>query len=307
LVKNEKGENVSLNDRPIQIVLTTSKKFTSTTASTYFYVRKDGSKFPAEVTVTPVVLNEKLIGTIEVFRDITKEMEIDRAKSELLSLASHQLRTPLSTISWYAEALLKEYTGAVSVMQKNYLDQIYRTVHKMIRLVNDFLNVSRIELGTLPADPEPVNLAEIAKSAIDELGAMIKEKRVKVNQNYAEQIPIINADPNHMRMIFQNLLTNAVKYTETDGEIWVEILTEQERVVIKVIDTGCGIPKSQQSKIFTKLFRADNVKGEDTEGTGLGLYIVKSIVTQANGEIWFKSEEGKGSIFYIALPCSVSV
>jgi signal transduction histidine kinase len=259
------------------------------------------------VTVTPVVLNEKLIGTIEVFRDITKEMEIDRAKSELLSLASHQLRTPLSTISWYAEALLKEYTGEVSVMQKNYLDQIYRTTHKMIRLVNDFLNVSRIELGTLPADPEPVNLAEIAKSTIDELGAMIKEKRVKVNQNYAEQIPIINADPNHMRMIFQNLLTNAVKYTETDGEIWVEILTEQERVVIKVIDTGCGIPKSQQSKIFTKLFRADNVKGEDTEGTGLGLYIVKSIVAQANGEIWFKSEEGKGSIFYIALPCSVSV
>ena len=182
------------------------------------------------------------------------------------------------------------------------MDQIYRTTHKMIRLVNDFLNVSRIELGTFHADPEPVNLAEIANSTIDELGAMIKEKRVRINQNYEERIPIINADPHHMRMIFQNLLTNAVKYSETEGEIWVEIIAEQQRVIIKVIDTGCGIPKAQQSKIFTKLFRADNVKGQDTEGTGLGLYIVKSIVTKSNGEIWFESEEGKGSTFYIAIP-----
>ena len=272
------------------------------TTTRCYYIRRDKTKFHGEVTIAPVLLNGLVVGTVEVFRDITKEMEIERAKSELLSLASHQLRTPLSTISWYSEALLKEYTGPISIMQKNYMDQIYRTTHKMIRLVNDFLNVSRIELGTFHADPEPVNLAEIANSTIDELGAMIKEKRVRINQNYEERIPIINADPHHMRMIFQNLLTNAVKYSETEGEIWVEIIAEQQRVIIKVIDTGCGIPKAQQSKIFTKLFRADNVKGQDTEGTGLGLYIVKSIVTKSNGEIWFESEEGKGSTFYIAIP-----
>ena len=280
-------------------------------ADNYYFVRTDGEKFPVAVTATPVVVDKKAVGAVVIFRDITHEKDIDQAKSEFVSLASHQLRTPLSTISWYTEMLLDEDAGKLNDNQKSYLHEVYEGNRRMIDLVNALLNVSRIELGTFAVDPEQMSIVDISKSVLAEIKPDITAKNMNIVEKYDPKVPVINADPKLIRIIFQNLLTNAVKYTPAKGTITVEIKMDKpvptaikEDIFITVADNGYGIPKNQQDKIFTKLFRADNIKPKVTSGTGLGLYIVKSIIEQANGKVSFESEENKGTTFKIVMPTS---
>jgi PAS domain S-box-containing protein len=318
-MENEKGKRIPEKERINPLLLIPGKKVIPlrttyySTTETYYYVRKDKERFPVTITSTPIILNKKVIGAVEVFRDVTKEKDIDRAKSEFVSLASHQLRTPLSTISWYAEMLLDGDVGKLTDGQEKYLNQVYESNRRMIELVNALLNVSRIEMGTFVIDPEPVKIVDLVLSVLSELKPKIKEKGHTIIKRFDESIPVINADPKLLRIVFQNLLSNAIKYTPQNGKVSLEITyikkngTKDARVMdnsilIKVADTGFGIPKSQQDKIFTKLFRADNVKQKETEGTGLGLYIVKSIVEHSGGRVWFESVENKGTTFYVTLP-----
>jgi signal transduction histidine kinase len=253
--------------------------------------------------VAPVILNAKIVGAVEVFRDITKEKEIDKAKTEFVSLASHQLRTPLSTVNWYSEMLLTGDVGEVTADQKKYLEEIYNGNQRMVDLVNTLLDVSRIEMGTFLVEPKPTNIVNLAQSVIDEQKLQIDEKEIRLSTVFEKNIPVIQTDPKLLRMVIQNLLSNSVKYTPNAGRVEVSLfLDTQKNVILKMSDTGYGIPKNQQDKIFTKLFRADNIIGKDTEGTGLGLYIAKSIVEQAGGKIYFDSKENKGTTFYVTLP-----
>ncbi len=242
-----------------------------------------------------------MVGTAQ---DITKEKEIDKAKTEFVSLASHQLRTPLSTINWYSEMLLAGDAGALSVEQKKYVDEIYGGNQRMVALVNALLNVSRIDLGTFSVELEPTNVAELAHNVVKELQPDILTKNLGVEEQYADGLPVMNVDPKLMRIILQNLLSNAVKYTPEAGSITLTVSKVKDQLSIVVKDTGYGIPAAQQAKIFTKLFRADNVREKDTSGTGLGLYLVKSVVEHSGGQVWFESEEGKGTTFYVTLPLS---
>lgn len=297
-IEDDKGKLVREEDHPMNIAFAAG-----IISGTFYYVRRDKTKFPVAVTVAPVVLEGETIGAIEVFRDITREKEIDKAKTEFVSLASHQLRTPLSTVSWYAEMLLAGDAGKLNETQKKYLEEVYGSNRRMVELVNALLNVSRLELGTFMIEPEPTDIVRLVRSAIDEQKPQIDEKRIKLSLVFEENIPLMQVDPKLLRMVFQNLLSNAVKYTPEAGKIEFSIsLNNKENVLIKVSDTGYGIPKKQQDQIFTKLFRADNVREKSTEGTGLGLYIVKSIVEHSGGKIWFESEENKGTTFYAMLP-----
>ncbi len=264
--------------------------------------RKGGQEYDASLSVSPI-LNENgdVIFFVGIERDITKAKEVDRAKSEFVSLASHQLRTPLSSISWFTEMLLNQDAGKINDTQKEYLEEIYKGNKRMVALVNSLLNVSRIELGTFEVDPEPTNIIEIAQDIIKELEPEIKERQIEIFEKY-DQLPRLMLDPKLTRIILQNFITNAVKYTPGKGKVTITIRRDTESLLISVTDTGFGIPQEQQDKIFSKLFRADNVKALDTEGNGLGLYIVKSIVEQSNGKIWFESKEGEGSTFYVSLP-----
>jgi signal transduction histidine kinase len=239
-----------------------------------------------------------------VFRDISREWDIDRSKTEFVSLASHQLRTPLSTISWYAEMLLAGDAGDLNKEQEDYLKEIYNGNKRMVELVNSLLNVSRIELGTLAIETEPTDLNKECESLLKELLPSITKKQIVLEKNIAENIPVIPADPKLVRIIFQNLLTNAIKYTPAHGKITIEISKNDKDILLRVSDNGFGIPKNQQSKVFSKLFRADNAREKETEGTGLGLYIVKLVVEAANGKIWFESEENKGTTFYVTIPAA---
>ncbi|PCI21333.1 hypothetical protein COB64_00420 [Candidatus Wolfebacteria bacterium] len=279
-------------------------------------IKKDGSKVPVAGKVAPIKNKKgKIIGCVIAFRDVTKEREIDRAKTEFVSLASHQLRTPLSTINWYAEMLLEGDIGKIDSGQKNYLEKIYRNNKRMVALVDALLNVSRIELGTLAMDLKSIDIQKASEDLISEFIPQIRNKKIKIKTNYDKDLPHIHTDLKFIRIIFQNLLSNSIKYTPADGEILLTIEKSNSHILITVSDTGYGIPENQESMIFTKLFRADNVKEYDTDGTGLGLYIVKSIVRQLKGKIWFDSlmftrvvagkKERYGTKFYVSLPIDI--
>ncbi len=300
--EDQNGIGVLFKERILTQVLA-GQKFVADLTNPFYYIRKDKSRFPVSSIVAPVILNKKVVGAVEVFRDITKEKEIDKAKTEFVSLASHQLRTPLSTVNWYSEMLLTGDVGEVTIDQKKYLEEIYNGNQRMVDLVNTLLDVSRIELGTLVIELKPTDIVKLAQNVINEHKLQIIEKKIKLLPSFEDNIPLIKTDPKLLRMVIQNLLSNAIKYTPDGGRVSISLALEEEaNVVLTIADTGYGIPKNQQNKIFTKLFRADNVIGRDTEGTGLGLYIAKSIVEQAGGKLWFESKENQGSTFYATLP-----
>lgn len=184
----------------------------------------------------------------------------------------------------------------------------------MADLVNSLLNVSRLEMGTFMVKPELVSMRSLLASIVEEMNPQLLAKKQKYTQKIVAKLPKMNVDYQLMRMVLQNLLSNAVKYTPDNGVIKVSVSVEKaksvvagmtlpvESLLITVADTGYGIPANQQDKIFTKLFRADNILTHDTTGTGLGLYIVKSICETSGGCIWFTSEENKGTTFYVSIP-----
>jgi PAS domain S-box-containing protein len=266
-------------------------------------VRKDGQETAVADSCAPLIEKDgSILGCVVVFRDVTKERQVDKVKTEFVSLASHQLRTPLSAINWYSEMLIAGDAGKLNKEQQKFVEEIYQGNQRMVALVNSLLNVSRLELGTFMVDPKPTNLKKLAEDAINELMPQIKLKQQKFKFTVDPKLPIVSVDTQLTRMIFQNLLSNAIKYTPEKGRISLDISRDKVNFLVKVSDNGYGIPKYQQSKVFQKLFRADNVKAKDTEGTGLGLYIIKSIVDMAQGKVWLESEENKGTTFYAQLP-----
>ena len=299
----EKGILINKSERAVNQALSTGKQQTSLVGKTYYYKNSEGNLFPVGFMVSPFIWMEKVIGSIVVFRDISYEQGIDKAKTEFVSLASHQLRTPLSTINWYVEMLLDEDAGSLNKEQRDYLKEVEVGNKRMVDLVNSLLNVSRIELGTFAIDPEKTDIRDVFDSVIKELEPQIVQKKMKITKKYDKEITKLNLDQKLIRMVIQNLITNAVKYTPDKGQIKVEIRKNEKELVVSVKDNGYGIPKKQQDNIFTKMFRADNIKLKDTTGTGLGLYIVKSIIEQsADGKIWFESIENKGTTFYFTIP-----
>lgn len=265
-------------------------------------VRKDGTEIYVGDSAAPVFDDRgRVDGAIIIFRDISKEHELQSAKEEFSSLAAHQLRAPVTVIKGYTSMLVDEGAGK-NERWKEYLQQMQTAVDKLNDLVSALLNASRLELGTLAINPEPAYLPDIADGIIESMLPQIKEKKLTLEKNYAKDVPSLNIDIKLMQAIFQNLLSNAIKYTPEGGKISVGVEKKEHDLLIKVGDSGYGIPKSEQSKVFSKFFRATNTAEQVPEGTGLGLYIVKSAVEQGGGKIWFESEENKGTSFYISFP-----
>ena len=304
--ESEKGEVVQFNERILNRVLAGEVVIADLT-NPFYYLRKNKSRFPASSIVTPIILEGEIIGVVETFRNITREKEIDKVKTEFVSLASHQLRTPLSTINWYTEMLLAGDAGKLNPEQEKYLDEVYRGSQRMVSLVNALLSVSRMDLGTFVLEPEPTDVVLLVQDTVNEQKFHLDQKKLTLTSSFEKNIPLIMADPKLVTMVVQNLLSNAVKYTPNKGKIRISlsVISEKKVLLLKISDTGYGIPRNQQSKIFSKLFRADNVREKDTEGTGLGLYIVKAIVDNSGGKVWFESEENKGTAFFVELPIQI--
>jgi len=265
----------------------------------------EGSRRIRDLLFIVTILLTCLLGSFAIIIAISIEkiiVQVDKAKSEFVSLASHQLRTPITIVSWYLEKIIKNQEG-ISPQQKNYLTEVYAASRRMVDLINALLNASRIELGTLRVELAKVDLTKIANQVLQELHPQIEEKAIIMESHYQENLPLLSADTKLLTIIFQNLLSNAIKYSRRNGKVVFKIsLSNQNAFLIEVTDTGVGIPFNQRSKIFKKMFRADNARIVDSEGTGLGMYIVKAITDVTNGKIWFTSEENKGTSFYVSFP-----
>ncbi len=265
---------------------------------------KRGHKY-LSITVTPVINYENQIeGAAVIIRDITEARRIAQMKSEFVSVASHQLRTPLTAIKLFSEMLYDEQVGRLTKRQKEYLSNIHKSIERMTQLVNDLLNVTRIESGRLRIIPEPVSLVNFIKSVLAEAKPLAEQKgcilRFVKKVSADKLIPI---DKSLMRQVIHNLVVNAIRYSPPEkGKAEISLDLKSGYFLLKVKDNGIGIPKDEQDKIFEKFFRANNAIKMVTEGTGLGLYVSKMIVEQAGGKIWFESEENKGTTFFVMLP-----
>jgi signal transduction histidine kinase len=230
--------------------------------------------------------------------------ELDVAKSDFVSVAAHQLRTPLTGIKWSYTALLDPETGPLTAEQKEIAEKGLASISNTIDLVNDLLNVAHIEEGKMKFEIKRQSILKIAKKALESIRLVAEEKKITVSENIPEESGFPNADidAEKMELAITNLLDNAVKYTPSGGKIDFGISQEQGSIRISIQDSGIGIPKDQRNRVFSKFFRADNATSVQTSGTGLGLYMVKKIIDRHSGKIAVDSEEGKRTAFIITIP-----
>ncbi|MFA5270129.1 MAG: PAS domain S-box protein [Patescibacteria group bacterium] len=249
-------------------------------------------------------VDKKNYGRIWFFRDITREKQIDTMKSEFVSVASHQLKTPLAGIKWITELLLGDKIEKPSEKQIEYLNDIQSSNNRMLKLVNDLLDVSHIETGRkFEIVKQPTDIAELVGMALKNNQQLAKDKQVTVTIcKGAEPKLSLNVDSDKIRQVFENLINNAIKYSKEGGQVEIGCQHGKKEITLSVKDNGIGIPQSQQNRVFEKFFRADNALTQATDGTGLGLYIAKAIVEAHGGKMWFESEENKGTTFFFSLP-----
>jgi len=234
-----------------------------------------------------------------------KKEHLGTVQSDFITLASHQLRTPLSGMRWLLELLLKSRTGPLNRKQREYVTKIYSSNERMIALVNDLLEVTRLDQGDSKIYLQPTDLVEIIRGLLKEKASYIKEKSLRVAFTVEQEpFPLVNTDSNRMKQAIGNILSNAISYTPDSGSVNIGLALDGTQVVCSVKDTGVGIPKDQQVNVFSKFFRGTNVLRFETVGTGLGLYITKAFVEGSGGRIWLESEEDKGTTIYFTLPRS---
>lgn len=203
---------------------------------------------------------------------------------------------------WNLDLLREEIGKTLEGSAKKSFDELYRSVKNLEELVEALLSVSRIELGAFMLAPEEVDLAAVAEGALGELEPKIKAKSLDIKKDFSRTALHVRIDPRVAKIALSNLISNAVKYTPKGGTVTVRCAAHEGGILCKVADTGYGIPKSDREKVFSKFFRAENIREKEPDGTGLGLYIVKLFVERAGGKIWFESEEGKGSTFLLFFP-----
>lgn len=229
--------------------------------------------------------------------------ELDSIKSEFVSVAAHQLRTPLTGIKWTLNALLNEEVGTLDEKQKKFILDGLASTYKLIELINDLLDTARLEDGKFGFSFKVQALTPILEQAVKNYEVIAKEKGIQFTLKLPEaELPMLRLDTEKIGIVIDNLVDNAIKYTIPGGKVIVQVSIDKKYVVIKVEDTGIGIPKAQFHRMFTKFFRAVNAQLAETSGTGLGLYVSYNIVKRHRGTLSFESREGKGSTFTLSLP-----
>jgi len=262
-------------------------------------------KLTFEVTSIPMEINSREHGYLLIFHDVSREKLIQKLKTEFVTLSAHQLRTPLSGIKWTLKMLLNGEVGKLKKEQKVFLKKIYQNNERMIKLINDLLDVTKIEEGRYIYYARKEDILETLKEVLPSLKDRAKQKGIELEiEKPPKKIPKFKMDKEKIIICMQNLITNAIKYTKSGGKatVGVEYKKKKNQVFFWVKDNGIGISKEQQKRVFDKFFRSSKAMKKQTVGSGLGLYITKNIIESHGGEIWFESEEGKGSIFYFSLP-----
>lgn len=246
-------------------------------------------------------------GGVLIVRQVEALEKIDALKSDFVSLVSHQIRTPLTSIRWFTEILLTQPRYRLPTKQKNIVKDIHEAASRVISLVGTFLNISKIESGKINLSVEETNIEHLVRDVIKELKNVITKKKIKLNLEVDLKIPKAFIDQKLVRQVYLNLVGNAVKYSAIGGRVDVIIRKKGVNIVSEIRDKGIGIPASEKDKIFQKFSRAKNASSFAPDGAGLGLYLVKLIVESHRGRVWFKSIKGKGTSFFFSLPINYEV
>lgn len=257
------------------------------------------------IHASPVFARDRYFGAVSIFRDITREVEVDRMKSEFVSTVSHELRTPMTSIKGYADLILMGAAGPLGDAQHRYLEVIRKNADRLQWLVNDLLDISRIETGKTQLALQPLDMARLISGVVDDhvRGRIQHEgKQLSVSTDIAPSLPLVNADPEKVTRVLTNLVDNAMNYTPPGGAIAIGAHPQGDFVRISVHDTGIGIAKEDHTRIFERFYRAEDEAVQAVPGTGLGLAIVQSLVTMHGGELTLESEVGEGSTFAFTLP-----
>lgn len=255
-----------------------------------------------EITTVPIISFQQTIGKLIILHDVTREKFIERLKTEFVSLSAHQLRTPLSAIKWSLQMVLEGDVGEITREQRDFLNKAYESNERMIKLINDLLNVTRIEEGRYLYKPTFLDISKIVEDVVSFYKIQAKRKNIELVLIKKKNLPEVKADEEKIKLAIANLVDNAINYTMPGGKVSVILKGNEKEIKISVKDTGIGIPEAQKERVFSKFFRASNAMRIQTEGTGLGLFITKNIIEAHGGKIWFESEEGKGTTFYFTLP-----
>lgn len=291
------SEDIAPSKKKLAGLLTSPGKTLSIENRLY---RKDGAVRWMEAEGVNLLFDESVNGIVINFRDIDERKKIDQVKTEFVSLSAHQLRTPLSSIRWYSEALANE--KSLTKNSRNYVAELYKSVLNMTDTVNILLDISRFELGKVSVNSEKLDMAEVASLVVSQKKGLIDSKNIDVSLNFKKGETEMYGDKQLIKLVLENLLANSIKYSKKDGQILIGIVDLKEKIMLSVNDNGVGIPAKDREKIFTKFFRSDNVKSIASDGMGLGLYLVRLIVDLKGGKIWFESEEGKGTTFFVEFP-----
>lgn len=258
---------------------------------------------PEVVVLIVLVLSALLlVVTFAITQSFERLIEANRMKSEFVSIVSHQLRAPLSNLRWSLELLMSGRLGTIEAPQLEYFRILKDSSSRMRELVNDLLIVSRIEQGRFPLRKEEISIPTLIKDLISGFIPFALASNVEIKFEAEENFPKAFVDPSQLKLVIENFLDNAIRYIQEKGKVKIKLNRKDNFFHFQIQDNGVGIPKADQKYIFRKFFRSSNILKRQTQGTGLGLYIAKSIIERSGGKIGFESGEGKGSTFWFTLP-----
>lgn len=285
---------------PIQTVLESQE---TVIFPNHTFAVKGEKKLPVTGTASPIIDDEdKLLGVIVIFQDITEKYELEQMKDRFLSVAAHQLRTPIGSMRWSMELLQNGDFGKLPKGASEAVQQLYDNSTRLISLVNDLLDVSRIDQGRAQEEAQDADIAELIRKVIETLAGEAEQKGVVITYAPSGDLPSIHITQQHIFDALENLVSNAIRYNRQDGTITIETSVVEDTIEIRIIDTGIGVPIEDQPKLFSKFFRASNAVRSFTDGSGLGLSVVKSYVEENGGSVSFESQEGIGTTFIVRLP-----
>ena len=242
------------------------------------------------------------IGRVLALRDVTAEREIADMKNEFVSTVSHELRTPLTSIKGYVDLILDGSAGDINETQEEFLGIVKENSDRLVELINEMLDISRIESGRVHLRVEPLEMAESVDGAVDTFRAVLSQTDRTIDVHVPEHLPLVVADRDRVGQVLINLISNALKYSPGGGQVTITATHAGEHVVVSVTDQGLGISREDQKRLFTKFYRVDTAMTREIGGTGLGLSICKTIIELLGGEIGCKSKPGQGSTFWFSLP-----
>jgi PAS domain S-box-containing protein len=267
-------------------------------------VRNDGEKIAVDDSAAPIFdSNGNIKGVVIIFRDVTEQRKLEENKEMFFNIASHQLRTPLGSMRWNLEALLAGDEGEIPEKMQPILEDVKNSNERLVKLVNDLLDISRIEQGRQIDEKEVVDIKEVIDEVEHQMLPIAEEKNVELQMIIDDSIPQLQLYRREIRDVVENLLSNAIKYSGGEGgKVTLEAMFSGNNLKIQVSDTGIGIPKSDQDQIFSRFYRASNATTLNVQGTGIGLSVSKMFVEKMGGKMWFESEEEEGTVFHVVIP-----